>query len=91
MFEKWQIPDNICDNYPIGSQTLDLFVGHEDKTKFLSDILSNKSIISLEGDIGVGKTSMGNYIRFMKTDHFSPIMEIPCKNHWNNDIFLGID
>jgi len=90
MFEKWDIPDNICDNYPIGLNSLDLFVGHSRQTKFLSDLLSNKSVVILEGEIGVGKTSMGNYIRHSKKDFFSPFQEIPCKPKWDNDTFMGI-
>lgn len=90
MFEKWDIPDNICNTFPIGQNNLELFVGHSEQTKFLSDLLSNKSMIVLEGEIGVGKTSIGNYIRHSKKGHFSPLLEIPCKPHWDNDTFLGI-
>lgn len=90
MFEKWDIPNDICDSYPIGYDNLDLFVGHAEQTRFLSDLLSNKSLVILEGDIGVGKTSMGNYIRHSKKGYFTPLLEIPCKRHWDNDIFLGI-
>ena len=90
MFEKWDIPDNICDNYPIGLNSLDLFVGHSQQIKFLSDLLSNKSVVILEGEIGVGKTSMGNYIRHSKKGFFSPFLEIPCKPKWDNDTFMGI-
>jgi hypothetical protein len=77
-------------NYPIGLNSLDLFVGHSRQTKFLSDLLSNKSVVILEGEIGVGKTSMGNYIRHSKKDFFSPLLEIPCKPKWDNDTFMGI-
>jgi intracellular sulfur oxidation DsrE/DsrF family protein len=90
MFEKWDIPDNICNNFPIGRNNLDLFVGHTEQTKFLSDLLSNKSVIILEGEIGVGKTSMGNYVRHSKPGFFSPLLEIPCKPKWDNDTFMGI-
>jgi hypothetical protein len=90
MFEKWDIPDNICNTFPIGHNNLELFVGHSQQTKFLSDLLCNKSVIVLEGEIGVGKTSIGNYIRHSKKGYFSPILEIPCKPRWDNDTFLGI-
>lgn len=90
MFEKWDIPDNICNSFPIGYNNLELFVGHSEQTKFLSDLLSNKSVIVLEGEIGVGKTSMGNYVRHSKEGYFSPILEIPCKPKWDNDTFMGI-
>lgn len=90
MFEKWDIPDDICNSFPIGYSNLDLFVGHSEQTKFLSDLLSNKSVIVLEGEIGVGKTSMGNYVRHSKKGYFSPLLEIPCKPKWDNDTFLGI-
>jgi hypothetical protein len=56
----------------------------------MSDLLSNKSIIILEGEIGVGKTSMGNYVRHSKRNFFSPLLEIPCKPKWDNDTFMGI-
>lgn len=90
MFEKWDIPDDICNSFPIGYNNLDLFVGHSEQIKFLSDLLSNKSVIVLEGEIGVGKTSMGNYVRHSKKGYFSPLQEIPCKPRWDNDTFLGI-
>jgi intracellular sulfur oxidation DsrE/DsrF family protein len=90
MFEKWEIPDNICNNFPIGRNNLELFVGHSQQIKFLSDLLSNKSVIILEGEIGVGKTSMGNYVRHSKEDFFSPLLEVPCKPKWDNDTFMGI-
>jgi predicted transcriptional regulator len=90
MFEKWEIPDSICNTSPIGRNDLELFVGHSQQAKFLSDLLSNKSIIILEGEIGVGKTSMGNYVRHSKKDFFSPLLEIPCKPGWDNDTFMGI-
>jgi hypothetical protein len=48
------------------------------------------TIVILEGEIGVGKTSMGNYIRHSKKDFFSPFLEIPCKPKWDNDTFMGI-
>lgn len=90
MFEKWEIPDSICNTSPIGRNDLELFVGHSQQAKFLSNLLSNKSIIILEGEIGVGKTSMGNYVRHTKKDFFSPLLEIPCKPRWDNDTFMGI-
>jgi hypothetical protein len=65
-------------------------VGHSQQIKFLSDLLSNKSVIILEGEIGVGKTSMGNYVRHSKEDFFSPLLEVPCKPKWDNDTFMGI-
>ncbi|MDQ1350727.1 MAG: MarR family transcriptional regulator, partial [Acidobacteriota bacterium] len=45
MFEKWDIPEDICNSFPIGYNNLELFVGHSEQTKFLSDLLSNKSVI----------------------------------------------
>ncbi len=90
MFEKWEIPDNICSNSPIGRNNLELFVGHSEHSRFLTDLLANKSVIVLEGEIGVGKTSMGNFVRHSKTAYFSPLLEIPCKPKWDNDTFMGI-
>lgn len=90
MFEKWDIPEDICNNFPIGCNNLELFVGHSTQTRFLSDLLSNKSVIVLEGEIGVGKTSMGNYVRHSKKGYFTPFLEIPCKPKWDNDTFIGI-
>ncbi|HLP59730.1 MAG TPA: MarR family transcriptional regulator [Candidatus Deferrimicrobium sp.] len=90
MFEKWEIPEDICNVFPIGYNNLELFVGHSGQTKFLSDLLSNQSVIVLEGEIGVGKTSMGNYVRHSKKGYFSPSQEIPCKPKWDNDTFMAI-
>lgn len=90
MFEKWDIPDNICENFPIGKGTLELFVGHNSQTKFLKKLLNNKSIVIVEGNIGVGKTSFGNYVRHSIHDIITPINEIPCDAEWNNDTFLTI-
>ncbi|RPI78771.1 MAG: MarR family transcriptional regulator [Desulfobacteraceae bacterium] len=90
MFTKWGIPNNICDNYPIGRDNLNQFVGHSEKIKFLSDLLSNKAVVILEGEIGVGKTSLGNVVRHSKKGFFTPLLEIPCKSHWDNDVFMAI-
>lgn len=90
MFEKWEIPEDICNVFPIGYNNLELFVGHSEQTQFLSDLLSNQSVIVLEGEIGVGKTSMGNYVRHSKEGYFSPSVEIPCKPKWDNDTFMAI-
>ncbi|MCU0286859.1 MAG: hypothetical protein MUF15_10720 [Acidobacteria bacterium] len=90
MFEKWEIPGDICSVFPISYNNLELFVGHSEQTKFLSDLLANQCVIVLEGEIGVGKTSMGNYVRHSKKGYFSPSVEIPCKPKWDNDTFMVI-
>ena len=90
MFEKWNLPDNICSDFPIGINRLDLFVGHKKQRRFINSLLKTKSIILLEGDIGVGKTSLGNVIRLGKDGVFTPMSEIGVKPHWNNDDFLAV-
>lgn len=90
MFEKWNLPDNICSDFPIGINRLDLFVGHSKQRKFIDSLLNTKSVILLEGDIGVGKTSLGNVVRLGKNGVFTPISEIGVKPHWNNDDFLAV-
>lgn len=65
MFEKWDIPGDICNSFPIGYSNLDLFVGHSEQTKFLSDLLSNKSVIVLEGEIGDGRGQARNEFPFL--------------------------
>lgn len=90
MYKKWGLPTNICDNHPINEKNLDLFVGHDKIINILDQLLERNSVIILEGEIGVGKTSMGNYVRFKKKNSFTASSEIRCNANWDTENFIHV-
>lgn len=89
MFEQWKLPENICDTNPIGKKNLSDFIGRSSQVNRLLTNLrgSTSTVILLEGDIGVGKTSLGNYIRF-QSEFFSPTFEVKSNIKWGQKELL---
>ncbi len=83
MFNNWDIPDGIFSVHPVTRSTLENFVGRQSIVKELQKSISRKnSVVIIEGEIGTGKTSLGNFIRFTQPKSFSTNMEIMCHQHW---------
>lgn len=87
IFTKWALPNNICDLAPITRETTNKFVGRLDLVEEIFPRLISRSIIVIEGPIGVGKTSLGNYTRF-ESKQFTPTIEIKTNSTWSSDDFL---
>lgn len=69
----WDIPENFCDIKPITQYTISNFIGREETVQRCKNAInSSDTVVILEGDIGVGKTSIGNYVRFSLENVMSP-------------------
>jgi DNA transposition AAA+ family ATPase len=90
-FEQWQIPESICNQYPIDQRTLGEFIGREAQIQELLKMVSTKGACCIiEGPAGVGKTSFGNFIRFRSTQ-FTPTVEIKTEASWDSkDLIANI-
>jgi hypothetical protein len=85
----WDIPENFCDIKPIGQHTISNFIGREDIVgRCKNAIKASDSIIVLEGDIGVGKTSIGNVVRFSLENVMSPRDEYKARADQTPEDFL---
>lgn len=87
MFEKWDLPKNLCELFVIDRTNLELFVGREKKAEKLITLLQGNNVALVEGVFGCGKTSFGNYCRF-KTNQFTPTEEIKTDPNFTLDSFL---
>lgn len=87
MFEKWDLPKNLCELFVIDRSNLDLFVGRKSKVEKLIPLLQGNNVALVEGVFGCGKTSFGNYCRF-KTNQFTPTEEIKTDPNFTLDSFL---
>lgn len=88
MFEKWNLPSNICSLYAISRENLSFYVDREDISKdILKSIKVGANCCLLEGEIGVGKTSIGNYARF-SSGFFTPTLELKVRSSWSREDFL---
>lgn len=80
IWRRWGLKDNPYAIHEIDETTLDLFAGRSQEIKlFQNAFAGNKRIIFLEGDPGIGKTSLGNYWRYsamQKRLCFTPYTEI---------------
>ena len=91
-FERWGLKDNPYTTEPIHEGTLDLFVARKQQRNLCKSALESKSIIVIEGNRGVGTTSMGNFVRFAKKQDrmsYSPDSEVPVSPGWNCEILLA--
>lgn len=73
---------------PISKNTLNLFTGREKELTLLEKIIRIYNIVIIEGDYGVGKTSLGNYYRFNSTK-ITSVNEISTNPNWNTREFLN--
>lgn len=76
------------DTLPISKETLKLFTGRDTENKTLHKLLNIYNIAIIEGDYGIGKTSLGNYYRFNKDIFITPLDEISTDVRWNTKEFL---
>lgn len=85
----WDIPENFCDIKPIGQHTISNFIGREDIVERCKGAISSSdAVIVLEGDIGVGKTSIGNVVRFSLEKVMSPRDEYKARAGQTPEEFL---
>jgi hypothetical protein len=85
----WDIPENFCDIKPISQYTISNFIGREETVKRCKNAISSSdTVIVLEGDIGVGKTSIGNYVRFSLENVMSPRDEYKARAGQTPEDFL---
>lgn len=76
-YSNWDIPSNIFSITPIAKETIHHFIGRNKIVQnYLSLLKKKKIIVVFEGDIGTGKTSLGNYIRFSEPTFFTTDIEI---------------
>ena len=73
---------------PIQKETLKLFTGRDLEHKNLDKLLKIYNIAVIEGDYGIGKTSLGNYYRFNKNNFITPLEEISTDVRWTTKEFL---
>ncbi|MDO9183790.1 MAG: hypothetical protein Q7U04_15350 [Bacteriovorax sp.] len=85
----WDIPENFCDIRPITQYTISNFIGREETVQRCKNaITSSDTVIVLEGDVGVGKTSIGNYVRFSLDKVMSPRDEYKARAGQTPEDFL---
>lgn len=88
-FNNWNIPTRLFDVGPVGRSNLHNFIGRESIVRKVQNIFSGQNHrVIFEGEVGTGKTSLGNYIRFTQQNAFSTDSEIMCKPHWGSSEFL---
>lgn len=90
--ERYGLKENPYTTSPIRRDNLSLFVGRREQRKLCISGLSNKGIVVIEGDRGVGTTSLGNFVRFSCHEeyaYFTPDSEISVSPGWNSEILLA--
>ena len=90
--EQWGLAGNPYITTPINFETLSFFVGRKEEKKQCLSTLYTKSIVVIEGDRGVGTTSLGNFVRFthgLKNKALTPTNEISIRPGWNVEILLA--
>lgn len=74
---------------PIREETLNLFFGRKEELEFLEYTLGAFGVAIIEGDFGIGKTSVGNYFRLSNHSKFlTPEDEISTDFRWTTKEFL---
>lgn len=94
---QWQslgFKDNPISTDPIISETLSLYVGHEQQVLRCRHVLGQRNIFMvIEGKRGVGTTSFANYLRFSAQKeqlYFTPRNEIRVEAGWRLDTLLAV-
>lgn len=96
IWELYGVKENPFSTSPIlvigGTIKINSFVGREADVKRLWRILGSKggSRTLVYGDVGVGKTSFVNVVRYkaMEKGFFTPFKEIAVQEEWNIDSFI---
>ena len=87
MFSRWNLVRNPFDTSPISLGTLDWFVGRTKEVEVCRRVVSERSVVLVEGGLGVGTTSFGNATRF-GAERLTPRMEIAVYRGWNAQTLL---
>lgn len=88
-YNNWDIPAELFSISPVGRQTINNFIGRDSLVQKIKKLIESKDIrVIFEGEIGTGKTSLGNYIRFTQSHSFTTDIEIMCQAHWTSREFL---
>jgi DNA-binding MarR family transcriptional regulator len=96
IWEIYGLKDNPFSTSPLlvkgGTLPIDCFVGRIEQVGRLGRAISSKggSRIFVYGDVGVGKTSFVNYVRFkaLERNYFTPFKEIAIQEDWSPDDFI---
>ncbi len=87
MFTRWNLSRNPFDSSPISLPTLDWFVGRSQELRLCQRLVAERSVILVEGDLGVGTTSFGNVVRF-RSPVRTPKMELAVYRGWHSQTLL---
>ena len=87
MFSRWNLARNPFDTAPISLGTLDWFVGRVRDIDLCRRLASQRAVIVVEGNLGVGTTSFGNVVRF-NTPARTPGMELAVYRGWTAHTLL---
>jgi hypothetical protein len=88
-YNNWDIPEDLFSITPISRDTVSNFIGRNSLVQKYSKLLDAKNVrVVFEGEIGTGKTSLGNYIRFTQKNSFTTDMELMSQAHWGSKEFL---
>jgi hypothetical protein len=88
-YNNWDIPEDLFSITPINRDTVNNFIGRNSLVQKYSKLIESKNVRAVfEGEIGTGKTSLGNYIRFTQKNSFTTDMELMSQAHWGSKEFL---
>ena len=87
MFARWNLTRNPFDTSPISLGSLDWFVGRGGELELCRRLLTEQSVILVEGELGVGTTSFGNVVRFGAPAR-TPRMELSAYRGWHAQTLL---
>ncbi len=89
MFTRWNLVRNPFDTNPISLGTLDWFVGRQRELQLCRRLVTEQSVVLVEGALGVGTTSFGNVVRFgAQREQLTPRMELAVYRNWNAQTLL---
>lgn len=87
MYSRWNLSRNPFDSNPISLGSLDWFVGRKREVELCQSIVAQRGIVLVEGGLGAGTTSFGNFVRF-NSGLLTPRMEVGVYKTWNAQILL---
>src|SRR3990167_6476119 len=92
-WEAMGFKDEPFKTQPITAYSLPLYTGNVEKIKKAQFALqSNNIVMAIEGTIGIGTTSFGNYLRFQaqkEKKYFTPASEIRVEPTWSADTLMA--
>lgn len=78
----------IINTSPIKASSLNLFSGRTSELEQLQSLFNSFNLVIIEGEFGVGKTSLGNYYRLSSKKWLTPEEEISTDFSWSSKDFL---